>query len=249
MADMQASDDKKIFADFAEFAAKNEFVPMRELIYRYMREAIITRRFRTGYHLVEEDLAQLLNASRTPVREALRKLESEGLVKHHRRRGVEVRQMTVKDASDVYDLCAVLEGYAARLTAENLNHGDSVLQLQTLLNEMKNAIDSNNTAMEALYHKKWHLTLYESCQNNKLEALLKNYSEYLRLFRTYSVKVPGRIWHSWEEHEKIYRAIEMRDGALAEHCARNHLEMGKESFIMQWENTLKEQLIVDEIFD
>ncbi len=249
MSNTNASDDKQRFADFVEFAAQNEFVPMRELIYRYMREAIITRRFKTGHHLVEEDLAKQLNASRTPVREALRKLESEGLVKHHRRRGVEVRQMTVKDASDVYDLCAVLEGYAARLTAENLNHGDSVLRLQNFLNEMKNAIDSNNIILEAHYHKKWHIALYESCQNNKLETLLKNYSEYLRLFRTYSVKVPGRMWHSWEEHEKIYRAIEMRDGALAEQSARNHLEMGKESFIMQWENTLKEQLIEDEIFD
>lgn len=87
-----------------------------------MRDAIINRRLPAGGHLVEDDLARNLNASETPVREALRKLESEGLVKHHRRRGVEVRQLSIKDASDIFDVSTVLEGYAARLViAENIN--------------------------------------------------------------------------------------------------------------------------------
>ena len=225
--------DDSVFDDFHEFAANNEFMPMRELIYQYMRDAIITRRLPAGDHLVEEDLAHKLNASRTPVREALRKLESEGLVKHHRRRGVEVRQISMRDASDLYDLCAVLEGYAARLMAENLTR-ESIMQLKNVLYRMKDSIDNGDSAMEAKLHKDWHFIIYAASKNKRVEELLKNYHDYLQLFRAYAMQVPGRPEHSWEEHERLFSAIEIRDGELAEKRARNHVAMGKEAFLIQW---------------
>ena len=222
-----------VFEDFYMFVANNEYMPMRELIYQYMRDAIITRKLPAGDHLVEEDLAQKLNASRTPVREALRKLESEGLVKHHRRRGVEVRQISMRDASDIYDLCAVLEGYAARLMAENLTR-ESIIQLKTVLYRMKESIDNNDADMEQKLHKEWHFIIYSACKNKRVEELLKNYHEYLQLFRAYAMQVPGRPGHSWEEHERLFSAIELRDGDLAEKRARSHVAMGKEAFLIQW---------------
>lgn len=236
---MTNQDGSKAFDGFAAFAANHEFMPMRELIYQYMREAIITRKLPAGGHLVEEDLAGKLKASRTPVREALRKLESEGLVKHHRRRGVEVRQLTMKDAADIYDLCAVLEGYAARLMAENVNRDDLDV-LQNLLYEMKDSIDMNNSKLEMDLHQRWHFIIYSACRNKRAETLLKNYNDYLQLFRDYTFQVPGRIWTSWEEHERLYRAIEMQDGNLAEARARNHVAMGKETFLVRWKQMLND---------
>jgi len=222
------------FAGFAEYAARNEFVPMRELIYQYMREAIITRGIPSGAHLVEDDLARCLNASRTPVREALRKLESEGLVKHHRRRGVEVRQLSIKDVSDIYDVTTLLEGYAAKLVAESLTQ-DTLEKLQRLLNNMKISIDVNDGVLEQELHQEFHSTIYEACNNKRVEGMLKVYNDYIQLFRAYTLRVPGRRQHSWEEHDSILRAIEMRDGELAQRRAYQHLSGSKEVFLRQWQ--------------
>lgn len=228
-----------VFDGFAEYAARNEFVPMRELIYQYMRDAIINRRLPAGGHLVEDDLARNLNASRTPVREALRKLESEGLVKHHRRRGVEVRQLSIKDASDIFDVSTVLEGYAARLVAENINQ-DILDKLQKLLRKMQDSVENDDADLEMQLHQEFHFTIYEACQNKRVESLLKTYNDYIQLFRAYTMQLPDRMKHSWEEHDRLLRAIEMRDGDLAEKCSREHLEVSKEAFLMQWQDTYQE---------
>ncbi|MCR4963481.1 MAG: GntR family transcriptional regulator [Firmicutes bacterium] len=225
---------ESVFAEFGEYAAKNEFAPMRELIYQYMRDAIIKRRLPDGCHLVEDDLARNLNASRTPVREALRKLESEGLVKHHRRRGVEVRQLSVKEVSDIYDLSIVLEGYAARLLAENVTQ-EILDNLKRLLKNMKATLAAEDRNLEMQLHQRFHFTIYEACQNKRVEALLKTNNDYIQLFRAYTMQVPGRMEHSWEEHERLLQAIEKRDGEAAEKCAREHLGVSKEAFLRQWQ--------------
>ena len=227
-------DFDSLFAGFAEYAAANEFIPMRELIYQYLRDAIICRKLPAGEHMVEDDLARNLNASRTPVREALRKLESEGLLKHHRRRGVEVRQLTGKEAADIYDICMILEGYAARLVAEQAS-ADVLDKLQTLLDKMLEAIDASNHEREMALHQAFHFTIYENCKNKRVENLLKLYNDYIQLFRAYSLKAEGRMRNSLEEHEHLLRAIEMQDGNLAETHARKHLSVSKEAFLQQWE--------------
>ncbi|MDO4581380.1 MAG: GntR family transcriptional regulator [Bacillota bacterium] len=234
-----AYNNNEIFAGFAEYAAQNEFVPMRELIYQYLRDTIIDFRIPAGAHLVEDELAENLNASRTPVREALRKLESEGLVKHHRRRGVEVRQLSLDDVTDIYEVAMVLEAYAARLVAES-GSADALDKLQTLLRKMKSAIDEGNSEQEQELHKRFHLTIYESCRNRRIEEILKTYSSYILLFRAYTMQEPGRMLKSWEEHDAMVRAIEMRDGKLAERRTFEHMNDSKEVFLKQWRQMLGE---------
>jgi DNA-binding GntR family transcriptional regulator len=219
---------------FGEYASHNEFVPMRELIYQYLRDAIIERRFEAGAHLVEDDLAHYLNASRTPVREALRKLESEGLVKHHLRRGVEVRQLGLKDVSDIYDVTTMLEGYAAKLVAESAT-AETIERLHFLLQQMRASIEATDNSSEQELHQEFHATIYEACHNKRVEGLLKTYNAYIQLFRTYTMEVPGRLQHSWQEHECIVQAIVKHDGDLAQKCAYEHLSGSKETFLRQWQ--------------
>ncbi len=225
------------FEAFNDFAAANEFVPMRDLIYQYLRDAIINRKLPAGCHLVEDDLARNLHASRTPVREALRKLESEGLVKHHRRRGVEVKQISCKEAADIFDVCMVMEGYAARLLAENINL-DVLSKLKKLLHDMRESIDNNNTDLEMVLHQDFHFAIYGACKNKRVEGILRLYNDYIQLFRSYTMKEDERLLHSWEEHEQLLRAIEMQDGDLAEARARKHLSVSKEAFLIQWQQML-----------
>ena len=239
MENTSSSSFSSLFGGFAEYVAANEFIPMRELIYQYLRDAIICRKLPAGGHLVEDDLARNLNASRTPVREALRKLESEGLVKHHRRRGVEVRQLTSKEAADIYDVCMILEGYAARLVAEQAS-ADVLDKLQNLLDKMGEAIDMDSQEKEMQLHQLFHFTIYENCKNKRVESLLKLHNDYIQLFRAYSLKAEGRIRHSWEEHEQLLRALEMQDGQLAETRARKHLSVSKEAFLQQWDLMLEQ---------
>lgn len=230
-----------VFEGFAEYVSANEFIPMRELIYQFMRDIIIRRKLPAGAHLVEDDLARILNASRTPVREALRKLESENLVKHHRRRGVEVRQLSSKEAADIYDVCMILEGYAARLVAESINQ-DVVDKLQTLLGKMREAIDMQDRDREMRLHQTFHFTIYEACKNKRVERLLKLHNDYIQLFRAYSLEAAGRVKHSLEEHEQLLRAFELQDGDLAEKRARAHLSVSKEAFLQQWRITLEKNI-------
>lgn len=220
------------FDDFTAFAAEREFIPMRELIYQYLRNSIISGKIPAGTHLVEEELAKQLAASRTPVREALRKLESADLVKHYRRRGVEVRQITPKDAADLYDMCALLEGHAARLMAE---HGspEALYRLYHLLEQMRQCLAEGDEAAEMGYHRDFHRTIYSASGNKRLEHLLYDYTEYVQLFRSYYIH---SCWmQDLKEHEDLYDAIANRDGGRAEEVARNHILQSKDAFILAWE--------------
>ena len=231
---------ESMFNGFADYAAANEFIPMRELIYQYLRDAIICRKLPAGGHLVEDDLARHLNASRTPVREALRKLESEGLVKHHRRRAVEVRQLSSKEAADIYDVCMVLEGYAARLVAEQADFEVSD-KLHDLLDKMREAIDASDRELEMQLHQAFHFTIYENCHNKRVETMLKLYDDYIQLFRAYSLKAEGRMRNSWEEHDQLFAAIVLQDGSLAETRARKHLSVSKAAFLQQWQLMIEQE--------
>lgn len=228
-----------ISVEFEKMVEDNNFVPMRELVFRYLREAILTGKFRQGDHLIEEELARQMRISRTPIREAIRKLELEGLVKNSPRRGVEVQLLSIDAAAEIYDLRSVLEGYAARLAAERTTP-EELTKMKSLLEEMRQNIETGNNFLEMNEHREWHLLLYRSSKNKRLERLLNDYADYLQMFRTVSLRSPGRLWETWEEHERIVRSIELRDGELAERRAREHVIKGKESFLRQRSRLIQE---------
>lgn len=223
----------EIFQDFGKTVEQNEFMPMRELIFHYLRELIVNGKLAPGDHLVEEELAKGFNVSRTPIREAIRKLELEGLVKRSPRRGVVVREFTLEDIEEIYDIRSVLEGYAARLAAKNVDD-ERIYKLKNLLRQMKESIKKGKGLEEMELHKKWHLILYAASNNTRLESLLNDYADYLQFFRMVSLQKPGRLAETIEQHELLIQAIESGDGELAEKRARDHVARGKEAFLQQW---------------
>ncbi|MEL7567343.1 MAG: GntR family transcriptional regulator [Dehalobacterium sp.] len=227
------------YKDFNQILKNNEFMPMREVIFHFLRESIISGKFAPDDHLIEEELAKQLNVSRTPIREAIRKLELEGLVRRSPRRGVVVRKFSLEDAEEIYDLRSVLEGYAARLATKNISM-DQINKLKSLLSEMKESIKNGNTIGEMDLHKKWHLTLYAASKNSRLERLLNDYADYLQFFRTLALQNPGRLNETTEQHESLIHAIESGDSELAEKVAREHVVRGKEAFLRQWPGTKAE---------
>lgn len=230
-----------ILNTFADFCVRHEAYPLRDLIYMYIREEIISGRLPSRQRLLEEELANYLNVSRTPVREAMRSLEADGLVKYHRRKGMEVRQISIKDIEEIYDLASVIEGFVVRCIAENYSKKD-IERLQALLSKMRQCIPDEDDTRRFELHSQWNEILYASCKNKRAVSLLKKCNQYLGLFRLYSLQEPNRIKHAWQEHEKMLRAIEMQDGVLAETITREHVLRGKEAFLRQWnyQNTSSE---------
>lgn len=223
----------EIFAGFTELVEENKFVPIRELIFQYLRELIVRGKLVPEDPLIEEDLAKGFNVSRTPVREAIRKLELEGLVRRNPRRGVVVRKFTLDDIEEIYDLRSVLEGYAARLAAKNIAP-EKIEKLELLHKQMTDSISCGNSKDEMKYHKQWHFTLYAASNNSRLEKLLMDYADYLQYFRLVSLKNPGRLDETIWQHQLLIQAISSGDGELAEKRAREHVMLGKEAFLQQW---------------
>ena len=226
--------NREIFQGFPAFLGKDPLLPMRDMIYQYLRELIITRQLEPGKRLVEEDLAEKLHASRTPIREALRKLELEGLLKQHRGRGVEVCEISLEDALELYALCSVLEGYAARLVATTVTE-EELQRLQFLLAEMEFCIQKNEKEQERILHRSFHMAIYQASKNKRLQKLLNDYNDYLQLFRSYYISIPSNLHQTLEEHQQLFHAFCRRDAEQAEKIARNHIQMAQNAFLTQWE--------------
>lgn len=218
---------------FAELLEKNQFTPIRELIFQYLRDAIVSGQMEPEDHLFEEELAKKFNVSRTPIREAIRKLELEGLVQRSPRRGVIVRKFSLDDVKEIYDIRSILEGYAAKLAAENIEPHE-MEKLRSIMEEMKKNILNGDKTAEMENHKDWLLTVYAASKNSRLEQLLTDYADYLQFFRTVSLQNPGRSLETIKEHESMTRAIETGDGALAEKIAREHVAKAKDAYLHQY---------------
>ncbi|MBC7342478.1 MAG: GntR family transcriptional regulator [Clostridia bacterium] len=224
----ETSGEEERFADLI----RRQSYPVRDLVFDHLRRQILKGKYAPGERLIEEDIAGELGVSRTPVREAIRKLELEGLAEHIPRRGAIVRELSIQDANEIYSIRSVLEGFAARLAAETITE-EELRAFDELLASMKRCIEVGDESEEALYHDRFHAMLYKASHNRRLERILLDYIAYLNMFRQVALRNPGRILRTLEEHEQIVRAIAMHDGELAERRAREHVEQGRQAFLAQ----------------
>lgn len=146
----------------------DEYKPLRDVVFENLREAIVEGRLKPGQRLMEVQLAEQLGVSRTPVREAIRKLELEGLVVMLPRKGAYVANMSLKDLKDVLEIRASLEGLAASLAAERISDED-IKKLEFIIEEFNDSINESN--VEALLKKdvEFHECIYLNLQ------IIKNY--------------------------------------------------------------------------
>ena len=142
----------------------DEYKPLRDVVFENLREAIVEGRLKPGQRLMEVQLAEQLGVSRTPVREAIRKLELEGLVVMLPRKGAYVANMSLKDLIDVLEIRASLEGLAASLAAERITDED-IKKLESIVEEFKDGINESN--VEALLRKdvEFHECIFKSTNN------------------------------------------------------------------------------------
>lgn len=206
----------------------------QEQVYQFLRTRILSGEYGHGARLVADSLARELGVSTIPVREAIRRLEAEGLVQYTPHRGAVVTPVDEQLYLEVMSCLAVLEGYATRLAARHL--GPSQLADLRQINEaMKRAIQEMDPLAVSRYNRAFHQTIWNSCNNRYLIERLREASARLDSVRqTLFVWVPGRAHESVVEHEAIVTAIE-RQASLdeIERLARGHKEQAIRAFL-EW---------------
>lgn len=202
-------------------------------IYQALRHAVLTGELQPGERLIERKLAKKLGVSRTPVREAIRKLELEGLVRHIPNKGVVVKRMSPRDVWDVYNIRSVLEGLAARLASKSINPTE-VQRLEELMREMEQVVEDGGD-LECLntLHIAFNDVICEAGRNRKLHEMISNLVDYIVGFTKVGYTVPGRVNEATKEHRELLEAIKKQDGDTAERIARKHIDRSCKTYFIQ----------------
>jgi len=201
----------------------DSYKPLRELVLEAIREAIKNGTLQPRERLMEIQLADDLGVSRTPVREALRKLEQEGFIVMVPRKGAYVSDLSMKDVADVFEIRAALDGLAGGLAAERITEEELEL-MERMLVEKGEAINQNDIDKLVEADTRFHEAMYMASRNERLSNIISNLREQIQRFRLTSLSVPGRREDSLKEHRQILEAIQARDIQLARQLAQEHIE-------------------------
>lgn len=207
--------------------------PVRLQVAAKIREAITQLRFRPGQVLIERELCEATNASRASVREALRQLESEGLVHSVPGKGTSVAGVSQTEARDLYELRGVLESTAGRLFAQRADQ-EQREQLVALAAQLSRVVDSTTDFMAA--KDAFYEVLFTGAQNAELHRMLKSLHLRITMLRATSLSAPGRLPRSAQELEEIARSAADGDAeATADLCLR-HIEVACEAAFSMFES-------------
>lgn len=212
----------------------DNYKPLRDVVFENLRTAILEGNLKAGQRLMEVQLAEQLGVSRTPIREAIRKLELEGLVVMLPRKGAYVANMSFKDLIDVLEIRATLEGLAASLAAERRNDED-VIKLEKVAKEFEEGV--RNADIEVVLKKdvEFHENIFLMANNKKLYHLITSLWEQVHRFRVMYVSNNEASLSLVDEHKRILDAIKNGDCELAKKYATEHIELAEQFFM---ENTI-----------
>jgi len=208
-----------------EFFPLENYKPLRDVVFDYMKDAIITGKLKPGERLMEVQLAEKLGVSRTPVREAIRKLELEGLVVMIPRKGAYVADLDAKDLLNVLEVRSSLEGLAASLAAERITD-EEIGRLKKIVEEFQKEIeeieDGDNEKLVKL-GKEFHDLIFTASRNDKLIQIMNNLQEHVHRFRVRYINEAKKAKKIHQEHKKITEAIETRNTDVARKWAEKHI--------------------------
>ena len=195
-------------------------------IYRGLKAAVVNGDLAPGEALNEAELARQWEVSRTPVREAIRQLEQEHLVRWSPRRGAQVVSITVAGVRDLYEVREALEGLAAQLAAQHASL-DALAELEGLAIGIRSAHDSGDLAEAIKLDDRLHRRLVRSTGNRVLESHLGSILDRVLMGRMTVRRDPGRIEEIVREHDSIISALRRRDAASAEAEAAAHIRRAR----------------------
>lgn len=201
----------------------NEFLPLREVVFNTLRDAILKGELDPGEHLMEVQLANRLGVSRTPIREAIRQLETEGLVVMTPRKGAVVAEITQKDLTDVLEVRKALEELAVELACSKIT-AEEVEKLKECDERFCKALDKNELTVIADMDEQFHDVIYEATGNKRLIQLLNNLRQQMYRYRLEYIKDDKQWDVLREEHKRLVKAIEEKDIATAKAVTGHHID-------------------------
>jgi DNA-binding GntR family transcriptional regulator len=208
----------------------NDYKPLRDVIFDTLREAIIVGELKPGERLMEVQLAEKMGVSRTPVREAIRKLELEGLVEMLPRKGAHIADLSVKDIMDVLEVRATLDGLATSLSASRISE-EEIKELKHIHSQFINYVEKENLQGSIKKDVEFHDIIYRSSRNDKLIQISNNLREQIQRFRVIYIKDYSSSRELIREHNEIIDAIISRSSDMAMKSAQSHIKKQEEAII------------------
>ncbi len=207
---------------------KKKAIPVSAKTYAFLKAKVLAGRFKPGDRLTEEHLAKVLGVSRTPIREALHKLELEGLIKSLETRGFIIPPDSDEEVEELFDLRAVLEGYTLRLICETIS-GETLRQLDGYIEKGEDALKRKKLDEVFKWNTKFHDTLHGLVRDrSRLHRILVNMRKYVLSHRRNTLQYLDAGKRTIEGHRKIMLALRLKDPDLCERLMREHIREAKE---------------------
>ncbi len=210
------------------FQPMMESRPIREIAYEVLKHAIVTGEIPAGERIVETDYAERLHISRTPLREALRKLERDGLVEYVLRRGVVVRAFTIEDVDEIYTIRNALEMLTLPAIIERATP-EQIASLRAKLQEMDKVMASDDIEKLSPMARAFHSEMTHISGKNRILRVIESQDEFINRFSAMAIRQEDRRVQAHEEHYKLVEYIEKRDLERLEKLTRKHIERSKEN--------------------
>ena len=208
----------------------SEYLPLRDVVFNTLRHAILKGELEPGERLMEIALAQKLGVSRTPIREAIRKLELEGLVVMVPRKGAEVADITEKDLRDVLEVRTALEELSIELAMKNMND-DDYKQLAEANKLFAKDSEGDDLIKIAEADVAFHELMYMATCNKRLIQIINNLREQMYRYRLEYIKDKGTHARLVDEHNRIIDAMVKNDVAAAKAAIKLHVENQEENIL------------------
>ncbi|MCT4606613.1 MAG: GntR family transcriptional regulator [Marinisporobacter sp.] len=206
----------------------NTGLSLTSKIFNILREDILNGKYAEGEKLGEAKLAEELGVSRTPVREALKQLELDGIVENKPNRGVVVLGISKQDIEDIYTIRTAIEGIAARWAVERITE-EELEELKEAYELMEFYTFKNDIEKFAELNTKFHEIIYKATKSRHLEQVLKDFQYYMKKTRRKSLHVKGRIKESLKEHKVVLDAFLNKDQEVAQRALTVHVENSKKN--------------------
>jgi DNA-binding GntR family transcriptional regulator len=201
---------------------------VREKTYEHLKTSIFSGRFTPGERLTEEHLAEELGVSRTPVREALHKLEQDGLIEPLESRGFCIPRDSEEEIEDLFELRTVLEGYTLKIICERITE-EQIVMLEGIVNKADDAL--RRKRIEEVFHlnTQFHDTLHSLvADKRRFHGLIVNMRKYVLRYRKDTLQYLGAAKRASDGHRQILLSLKLKDPDLCERVMRVHIRQSKE---------------------
>ncbi len=209
----------------------DEYLPLRDVVFKTLRQGILTGELKPGERLMEIHLANKLGVSRTPIREAIRMLELEGLVTMIPRRGAEVAQITVKALKDVLEVRKALDALAAELACERITE-EEIQALKEACDLFEQVTRTKDATKIARADVKLHDIIVKATGNQRLSQMVNNLAEQMYRYRFEHIKDATQHERLIGEHRRIYESIVARDKGKASLAVKEHIDNQEKAIML-----------------